>query len=238
MNASQNTKKIKIFAVVFLVIFSLGIIGYTLYPTIFQSVEKNKIIAVAKESDSTINDRVDFNGLLAMNSQTVGWVQIDGTPLEYPVVQTNNNDYYLSHNFSNEASIEGCIFLDYLCTGSLTRNYVLYGHYMTDDSMFGSLWKYQEESYFKAHPIIQFDRPGDPGDWEIFSVYITEADYNYRQPQFNNNAEFLDYMNRLKARSLYDTGVVLSPSDEVLTLSTCIYTFDNARLAVHARKIK
>jgi sortase B len=238
MNSYQNAKKIKIIAAVFLIMLSLGVIGYVLYPTISQSDEKDKIIAVAKENDSTASDRIDFNALLAMNPQTVGWVQINGTPISYPVVQTNDNDYYLHHNFSNETSIEGCIFLDYLCTGALTRNNVLYGHYMTDDSMFGSLWKYQDESYFKAHPIIQFDRPGDPGDWEIFSVYITEADYDYRQPQFNNNAEFLGYMNRLKARSLYDTGVVLSPSDEVLTLSTCIYTFDNARLAVHARKIK
>lgn len=234
----NNMQRTKIVAAVLLVVLALGFVIYNFYPTITQNMNKNKIIAVAQENKVETSDRIDFNGLLAINPQTVGWVQIDGTPLEYPVVQTDNNDHYLHYNFLNEESFEGAIFQDYLCKAGTTRNHILYGHYMSDDSMFGSLWKYQEQSYFKQHPVIKFDQPGNPGDWEIFSVYITEADYDYRQPEFANDTEFINYMNRLKARSLYDTGVVVSPTDEVLTLSTCIYTFDNARLAVHARKIK
>lgn len=231
-------QKTKIVAAVLLIIVALGFIAYNFYPIMTQNLEKNKIVAVAKENDSATPDRIDFNSLLAINPQTVGWIQIDGTPLEYPVVQTDNNDYYLSHNFSMESSFVGSIFLDYLCNTEFTRNNVIYGHYMSDQSMFGSLWNYQDAAYFKQHPIIKYDRPGDPGDWEIFTAYITEADYDYRQPDFNSNAEFLEYMNRLKARSIYDTGVVLNPTDEVITLSTCIYTFDNARFTVSARKIK
>jgi sortase, SrtB family len=201
-------------------------------------VQKDKIIAVAKENHTEIADRIDFNALLALNPDTIGWVQIEGTPLEYPVVQTDNNDYYLSHNYLQEESFEGAVFRDYLCNTTTTRNHVLYGHYMSDESMFGSLWNYQDQAYLKLHPVIQFDQPGHPGDWEIFSIYITKADYDYRQPEFITDGEFIDYMNRLKARSLYDTGVTLDPDDEVLTLSTCIYTFDDARFAVHARKVK
>lgn len=238
MKLQNNIPRIKIVAVVLLIILAMGFIIYNLYPMINQNMQKDKIIAVAKENPTELADRIDFNALLALNPETVGWVQIEGTPLDYPVAQTNNNDYYLSHNFLKEESFEGAIFQDYLCNTTTTRNHILYGHYMSDDSMFGSLWKYQEETYFKQHPMIQFDQPGNPGDWEIFSVYITEADYDYRQPEFANDTEFLAYMNRIKARSIYDTGVVLNPTDEVLTLSTCIYTFDNARLAVHARKIK
>lgn len=240
MELQKHTRKTKVIIGMILIVLALFFIGYTLYPNIAKDMEKNEIIAVAQAQENKSNpaDRIDFSGLLALNPQTVGWVQIDGTPVQYPVVQTDNNDYYLSHNFSNEQSIEGTVFLDYLCHTPATRNNILYGHYMVNESMFGSLWGYQEESYFKQHPVIIYDRPNNPGDWEIFSVYVTEADYDYRQPDFNNNAEFLDYMNRLKARSLYDTGVVLNPDDEVLTLSTCIYTFEDARLAVHARKIK
>ncbi len=230
--------RIKIVVVVLMIVLSLGVILYNFYPKISQNMQKDRIIAVAKENHTEIADRIDFNALRAINPETIGWVQIEGTPLEYPVTQTIDNDFYLSHNFSKESSFEGSIFRDYLCDPVTTRNHVLYGHYMSDESMFGSLWNYQDQAYFKAHPVIQFDQPGNPGDWEIFSVYITESEYDYRQPIFANDTEFINYMNRLKARSLYDTGVVISPDDEVLTLSTCIYTFDDARFAVHARKIK
>lgn len=242
----KSMPKVKIVAVVLLIALAVGFIIYNYYPRINQTVQKDNIIAVAKESPvvvadeitDEIADRIDFNALLAMNPDTVGWVSIAGTPLEYPVVQTDNNSYYLSHNFLKEESFEGAVFRDYLCNTTTTRNHVLYGHYMSDESIFGSLWNYQDQAYFKLHPIIQFDQPGNPGDWEIFSVYVTEANYNYRQPEFINDSEFTHYMNRLKARSLYDTGVVINPDDEVLTLSTCIYTFDDARFAVHARKVK
>lgn len=230
--------RIKIVAVALLIALAVGFIIYNYYPKINQTMQKDKIIAVAKENHIEAADRVDFNALLALNPDTVGWVQIEGTPLEYPVTQTDNNDYYLSHNFLQEESFEGAIFQDYLSDPVTTRNHVLYGHYMSDESMFGSLWNYQDQAYLKLHPVIQFDQPGNPGDWEIFSVYITEAEYDYRQPSFANDTEFINYMNRLKARSLYDTGVVVSATDEVLTLSTCIYTFDDARFAVHARKVK
>jgi len=234
----KSMSKIKIVAVFLLIALAIGFTIYNFYPKINQTVQKDKIIAVAKENHTEIADRIDFNALLALNPDTIGWVQIEGTPLEYPVVQTDNNDYYLSHNYLQEESFEGAVFRDYLCNTTTTRNHVLYGHYMSDESMFGSLWNYQDQAYLKLHPVIQFDQPGHPGDWEIFSIYITEADYDYRQPEFITDGEFIDYMNRLKARSLYDTGVTLDPDDEVLTLSTCIYTFDDARFAVHARKVK
>lgn len=238
MKLRSNITKTKLIASVILILMALTFSIYNFYPTLSNSIEKDKIIAVAKENKLDTQDRVDFSRLLALNSQTIGWVQINETPLEYPVVQTDNNDYYLSHDFLNKESFEGAIFQDYLCDPINTRNHVLYGHYMSDESMFGSLWNYQEKSYYDLHPVIQFDQPDNPGDWEIFSVYVTEADYDYRQPKFSSDTDFMNYMIRLEERSFYDTGVDLSPTDEVLTLSTCIYTFDNARLAVHARKVR
>ncbi len=238
MKLPANITKTKLFASIILVLLTLTFGIYNYFPTFSNSIEKNKIIAVAKDNKVETQDRVDFNKLLALNSETVGWVQIDQTPIEYPVVQTDNNDYYLSHSFFKNESIEGAVFQDYLCDTINTRNHILYSHYMSDESMFGSLWDYQDKSYYEQHPIIKFDQPGNPGDWEIFSVYITEADYDYRQPKFSSDTDFVDYMNRLKKRSLYDTSIDISPADEVLTLSTCIYTFDNARFVVHARKVR
>lgn len=212
-------------------------VGYYFYPQMMKNFQKQTLIDVAQGAVTTNSDTIDFAGLQAINPETVGWISIPGTLLDYPVVQTDNNDYYLSHNFEKNSAIEGTVFLDYVCAQATARNDILYGHYMRDESMFGVLWQYQNEAYFKEHPLIQYDRPGDPGQWEIFSVYITDADYDYRQPEFADDNDFLSYMNHVKDRSLYDTGVVLNPTDDVLTLSTCIYTFDNARLAIHARKI-
>lgn len=235
----QNKKKHKIIILsnIIIIMVILSVAGYYLYPLIMQNSDKKNIIDVAKGNPTQTMDAIDFEGLKAINSDTVGWIYIEGTPMNYPVVQTDNNNYYLSHNFTKEEQIDGTIFLDYTCEQTKVRNSILYGHYMADESMFGVLWQYQEELYYKEHPIIQYDRPDDQGKWEIFSVYTTEADYDYRQPEFTDDDDFLVYMNRIKEHSLYDTGVVLNPTDEVITLSTCIYTFDDARFAVHARKI-
>jgi len=221
---------------ILIIVFICGI-GYYVYPLIMKSQQKQTIIDIAQGETAKNSDTIDFEGLKALNPETVGWVSIDGTPLDYPVVQTDNNDYYLSHNFEKNPAIEGTVFLDAVCDSKKSRNDILYGHYMRDESMFGVLWQYQDKAFLKEHNLIQYDRPGDPGEWEIFSVYTTEADYDYRQPEFANDNDFMIYMNRVKDRSIYDTGVVLKPTDSVLTLSTCIYTFDNARFVVHARKI-
>jgi sortase B len=186
------------------------------------------------------SEHPSLDEMLVENPDTIGWIQIADTSINYPVVQGTDNDYYLHNDFYGNASIGAAIFLDYLAEPDTVRNYVLYGHYMSNDTMFGPLWGYQDESFFETHKLITFDTLDEfdgKGTWEVFSVYITEADYNYRQTSFSGDDEFYDYVTRLKDRSLYDTGVELSPDDTILTLSTCIYTFDDARLAVHARKI-
>lgn len=227
---------ISLISAVFILAAICGV-GYYFYPQMMKNLQKQTIIDISQGEVTKNSDTIDFEGLRAINPETVGWVSIKGTPLDYPVVQTDNNDYYLSHNFEKKPAIEGTVFLDAVCDSKKSRNDILYGHYMRDESMFGVLWQYQDEAFLKKHNFIQYDRPGDPGEWEIFSVYTTEADYDYRQPEFADNTDFLSYINRVKERSLYDTGVVLNPTDSVLTLSTCIYIFDNARFVVHARKI-
>lgn len=230
--------KIITFICIIVIIASLCGIGYFMYPLIMKNLQKQTVVEVAQGGETKNTGTIDFNGLKAINPDTVGWIQIEGTPLNYPVVQTGDNDYYLYNNFEKASGIEGTVFLDYVCDPMKSRNNILYGHYFADESMFGVLWRYQEETFLKEHPIIKYDRPDAPGNWEIFSIYTTEADYDYRQPDFLSNDDFLTYMNRIKARSIFDTGVILNPDDEVITLSTCIYTFDDARFAVHARKIK
>jgi sortase B len=222
--------------IIVLTIIGLGI--YNFYPSYQAKQEKSALIAVASVSQSDDgSDRINFESLKAQNSDTVGWILIEGTPVNYPVMQSSDNDFYLHHNFYKEASVPASIFLDYLCDSVNTRNYVLYGHYMSDESMFGSLWNYQDQAYLEEHPTIQFDMPGNNGDWEIFSVYTVPADYEYRQAEFVDDNDFFQYVSRLKANSAYPINVEPTPTDTILTLSTCIYTFDDARFVVQARRV-
>ncbi len=239
MSPTKKSKlniKFIIFSIFFLVALFLFI--FALYPSFKANQDKENLLDLASTIDLPNQpDRINFQALQADNPETAGWITIPGTPINYPVMQTDNNDFYLNHNFHQEETIAGSIFLDFQCDGIRTRNYILYGHYMRDQSMFGSLWEYQEPSYFQANPIIQYDMPGQPGDWEIFSIYTAEANYDYRQPEFIDDNDFYQYVSRLKSQSIYETGVSPQSNDQILTLSTCIYTFDDARFVVQARKI-
>lgn len=238
MSVTKKSKLNKKFIIFFILILAaLILLAYFFYPSIKAKQEKQSIIDLASSITIPDNpDRINFAALKLDNPDTIGWINIPQTPINYPVMQSDNNDFYLHHNFYQEETIEGAIFLDSQCKGDNTRNYILYGHYMRDASMFGSLWDYQDPNYFKAHPLIEFDMPGDKADWEIFSVYTIAADYDYRQPEFIDDNDFYQYVNRLKSQSVYETEIDPKPDDRILTLSTCIYTFDNARFVVHARK--
>ncbi|WKY48860.1 class B sortase [Eubacteriaceae bacterium ES3] len=236
----MNTRKSKaLFFIGLIVFFSfIALLIYNFYPISIQKQQNASLIAIATQNQNSKSDeRIDFESLKAQNPDTTGWIKIGGTPINYPVMQSTDNDFYLHHNFYKEDSIPASIFLDYLCDGINTRNYVLYGHYMSDESMFGSLWNYQNPEYLADHPVIEFDMPGQKKDWEIFSVYTIPANYDYRQPEFVDDNDFFQYVSRLKNNSTYMIDVEPKPTDTILTLSTCIYTFDDARLVVQARMI-
>ncbi len=238
MSASKKAKlNLKLVIFLTFIVAAAILFFYAFYPSFKANQDKKSLLDLASTVEIPENpDRFNFEALQADNPETAGWVRIPGTPVDYPVMQTDNNDFYLNHDFYKEETIAGSIFLDFQCDGIHTRNYILYGHYMNNQSMFGSLWDYQEPSYLEAHPIIQFDMPGQPRDWEIFSIYTAKADYDYRQPEFIDDNDFYQYVSRLKSQSIYDTGVNPQPDDTILTLSTCIYTFDDARFVVQARK--
>lgn len=216
-----------------------GLIYYSL-PYIRQYFKKEEVVSIAQPTAEDVG--IDFDALKAVNPDTVGWIKIEGTTIDYPVVQTDNNEKYLYTTFEGEESQWGAVFLDYTYNFNRVpkaQNSVLYGHShnIQKSSTFGDLHSYLDENFFKAHQTIEYDRAGDPGKWEIFSVYKTEADYDYRRPDFAGDEDFLSYFQRIQARSLYKTNVVLEPDDEILTLSTCVFDMDDGRLVVTARKI-
>lgn len=188
----------------------------------------------------------EYKMLYSLNQKLIGWVKIDDTYIDYPVLQTSNNDYYIDHNFDQEQDRNGSIFLDADCT-ILPRstNLILYGHHMRSGRMFGQLNKYSSESFYEEHKLIQFDTIYERGTYEVMFVFRSkvyeESEIVFKYYQFINAAsetEFNSYMREMAEMSLYDTGVTAEYGDELLTLSTCDYYTDYGRFVVVAKKVK
>ncbi|TDF91744.1 class B sortase [Paenibacillus piri] len=185
--------------------------------------------------------RPPYDRLLSINPDIAGWLSIDDTPIHYPVLQADDNDYYLSRNYKREPSKAGSIYMDFRNdSAALSRNTVLYGHRMKDGSMFGDLKQFLIEDFFQAHRTFRYDTLYETYTAEIFSVYYTTTDFDYIQTEFSDDNDYGLFLQLLRQQSLYPTDIMLSESDSIVTLSTCDYTFDpeKGRLAVHAKLVK
>ena len=187
-----------------------------------------------------------YKTLYNKNKSLIGWIKIADTNIDYPVMQTANNDYYLDHNLNQEYDKNGSIFLDADCDVlKPSTNLIIYGHHMKSGKMFGGLDQYSKESYYKEHPTIEFDTIYEEGTWEIMYVFrskIYAADeIVFKYYQFidaNSPEEFDSNMRQMSELALYDTGVTASYGDRLLTLSTCDYTETDGRFVVVAKKVK
>lgn len=187
----------------------------------------------------------EFKILLNKNQKLIGWLKIDDTNIDYPVMQTTDNEYYLDHNLNQEYDRNGSIFMDKDC--DVTRpstNYILYGHHMKSGQMFGYLDRYSEEGYYEEHPYIQFDTIYEKGIYQVMYVFrshvYSEDEIAFKYYQFidvNSEQEFDSYMQEMAAMSYYDTGVTAEYGDQLLTLSTCDYQEKDGRFVVVAKKI-
>jgi sortase B len=171
---------------------------------------------------------VDFDALLAENPNTVGWIAIPDTLVNYPVVQARDNQKYLKTSFSGARAGAGAIFMDcYNSADPLSHNTILYGHNMGSGrtDMFGTLLDYKDYEHYKAHPYIQFDTIYEQhGWWKIFAVIHlnTQTDnFDYLRLWFEDDAQAESWIKQAKSMSLYDTGVTARANDKILTLSTC-----------------
>lgn len=187
----------------------------------------------------------EYKNLLNKNKRLIGWVKIDDTNIDYPVMQTTDNEYYLDHNLNQEYDKNGSIFMDKDCDVlKPSTNFILYGHHMKSGQMFGSLSLYSDQSYYEKHPYIQFDTIYEKGLYEIMYVFrsrvYSEDEIVFKYYQFidaQSEQEFDSYMNDMEGMSLYDTGVTASFGDQLLTLSTCDYQEKNGRFVVVAKKV-
>ena len=188
----------------------------------------------------------EYKTLYEKNKRLIGWLKIDDTIIDYPVMQTSNNEYYLDHNFNQEYDKNGSLFLDCDCSiYPVSTNLIIYGHHMKSGQMFGQLQKYAKESYGKEHSLIQFDSIYEKATYQVMYVFrsqvYSEDDLVFKYYQFinaNSEEEFNSYMKEMEAMSLYDTGVVANYGDSLLTLSTCDHSQEDGRFVVVAKRIK
>ena len=197
--------------------------------------------------DGNLQILPEYAAIYEKNSEFAGWIKIPDTMIDYPVMKpASDNNYYLKHGPDGEKSKYGAIFMD-VGTDLTNRkgNYILYGHYFRDGSMFGTLAFYKDESFWKEHPRIEFDTIYEKGTYEIISVFLTKV---YRQNEdvfkyykyidITSEEEFTKYVDGVKGLALYDTGKTAKYGEQLITLSTCDYWTENGRLVVVAKRIE
>jgi len=232
---------IRLLCVIVLIISIIYIIKW--YIDIKQNKELeqkvSEAITIENIEDGIDNEyKVDFKKLKEINNETVGWLKVKGTDIEYSIVQANDNDYYLRRNLNKEYNVAGWIFMDYKNKLDGTdKNIIIYGHNMRNDSMFGTLTNVLKEEWYnnEENYIIDFITENKQEKYRVFSVYQTENEDYYINTEFKND-EFEKFLQTLKNRSIKDFKVDISKEDSILTLSTCANN-NKYRVVLHAKKI-
>lgn len=181
---------------------------------------------------------VDFNGLKKTNPDVVGWLKVNGTNINYPFVQSSDNDYYLTHSFNKSYNGGGWVFLDYRNNGTNNKNTIIYAHGRSNKTMFGTLknvlnngWLNNTNNY-----VIKISTETENSLWQIFSVYRIPTTSDYLQTNFNDETEYQNFLDMIKDRSSHNFDTNVSSTDNILTLSTCYNNSD--KMVVHAKLIK
>lgn len=199
----------------------------------------NDVVSVV-ETQSNNGDK-KLNGYMELKSQNadfIGWIKIDDTNINYPVMQSGTPNFYLRKNFNKEYSYYGTPYISELCNTDKSDNLIIYAHNMKNHQMFGDLEKYKSKDIYNSHKYIQFDTLNSKGTYEIISVFKTMADdFDYQNyTDFTDKEQFNTFMDKCKSLSLYDTETNSAYGDRLITLSTCEYSEENGRLVVIAKQ--
>lgn len=196
-------------------------------------------ISIDDNTDTVDKYNVDFDSLKQKNSDTIAWLKVNGTSIEYPIVKTTNNNFYMTHSFDKSYNSAGWVFMDYKDKFDGTdNNMVIYAHNRRDGSLFGTLknilteeWQNNEENF-----IIPFITENEKQEYQVFSVYMIENEDYYITTNFGTDNEFQKFIDKIKSRSVKNFDVDVNTEDHILTLSTCADN-NKYRVVLHAKKI-
>lgn len=179
---------------------------------------------------------VDFDALLADCPDVKGWLYSPDTVIDYPVVQGQNNDFYLHRLMDGTYNPNGTLFIDYRCPGNLSgKHTVIYGHHMQNGSMLASIVNYKDQEYYEAHPVLYLNTPQGNYRLDVFSGFITWYDSRVYLFDFESIQEYTDWYELMRSYSDFSSDVEVTPGDRIVTLSTCTYEYDNARYVLMAK---
>lgn len=182
---------------------------------------------------------VNFDELKKINDNVAGWIQVNGTIINYPFVQAKDNDFYLVHSFDKSYNEAGWVFLDYRNNiNELDKNTIIYAHGREDNTMFGSLKNILKSNWVKDKDnfVIKLSTKNENSLWQVFSIYRIPTTNDYLRVTFNNDDDFLNFSNMLLSRSNYNFNTSINGNDKILTLSTCYNLKD--KVVLHAKLIK
>ena len=228
-------KKKKIFISLFFILIFFITFIISSRNIIIWKIESNKTKKLIHYSQ----ELKDFNNLKTINTDIKGWLQVNGTNIDYPFVQAKDNKYYLTHSLDKSKNSAGWVFLDYRNDiNNLSKNTIIYAHGRLDSIMFGTLKNILKDDWLKNsnNHIIKLASENENTLWQVFSVYHIETTNDYIKVGFNSNEEFLNWTKILINRSAYNFNIDINENDKILTLSTCYN--DKEKLVLHARLIK
>ena len=246
-NNNKHYKKIILTIIFWIFIVIMLISGIKIFKWTKENKESNEIldevkntISIDENIDNVEKYNVNFEKLKQTNSDTIAWIKVNGTNIEYPIVKTTNNDFYMTHTFDKKNNSAGWVFMDYENKFDGTdNNLVIYAHNRRDGSMFGTLKNILTEEWqsnidnFK----ISFITETEKSEYQVFSVYTIESEDYYITTNFETDNKFEKFIDTIKSRSIKDFDVNISTEDHILTLSTCANN-NKYRVVLHAVKVK
>lgn len=225
-------------------LFSGWKIGLEIYENKYNRtiLDDAKAVYTSPFTTTTVNGEVreELKSLQKLNKDMTGWLTLAGTEIDYPILQSTNNEYYLQHNYKNEQARAGSIFKDYRNTNEfLDKNTIIYGHNMKDGSMFADLRKYLDKEFLAKHPTFSYESALQNYQVEIFAVYETTTDFYYIETEFPNKLDFDQYLQKIKQQSLYQLNVEVTENDRIITLSTCdtAKDYEKGRMVIQGKLI-
>lgn len=244
----KNAKKAVINFIIYLLLFSLLIFsGFKIFMWYIDNKNNKKITAQISEAVVIQENKpeeekynIDFEKLKEQNENVIAWIKVEDTDIEYPIVQTKDNEYYLTHSFDKSQNDAGWIFADYRNKFDGTdKNIVIYGHNRKDGSMFSTLHNFLDEDWLNSDRKVKivFITEDETEIYEVFSVYEIKKENYYINTSFQNDNQFKNFLDTIQKRSKKDFNIEVSKEDTILTLSTCSDK-RGYRVVAHARKVK
>lgn len=209
---------------------------FSLYKVITKMMDYKESKNTYEKIQEVKNNSNNFSEeLIKINEDYKMWIEVPNTNINYPVVQGQDNDFYLSHDFNKKESSSGAIFMDYKNNIDKDKNIIIYGHNMKNKSMFQNLMKFKDEAFWRENNEIILTIDGKRYEYEIFSSYISNSEDIDLKTNFENEEEYLKYIDDIKKKSIFHRDINIKSNDRIITLSTCSYEKDDARMIINGR---